>query len=106
MMEVLCAPAGLSAWEHPRQGIRDMAGAGFSQALLDLALPFPVKEVCRKWHERAWMERRWQAAQNLGAQFRKADLQVPVGYAPHFGYAASDWPELPVYRSFAERSIR
>lgn len=106
MMEVLCAPAGLSAWEHPRQGIRDMAGAGFSQALLDMALPFPVKEVCRKGHEHAWLERRWQAAQNLGAQFRKADLQVPVSYAPHFGYAASDWPELPVYRSFVERSLR
>ena len=106
MMEVLCAPAGLAAWEHPRQGVGDIAGAGFSQALFDMALPFPVKELCRKGHDCAWLERRWQAARELGRQFRQAEVRLPLGYAPHFGYAAADWPEVSVYRSLIERSIR
>ena len=105
-MEILCAPAGVSTWEHPGQGIRDIAGAGFSRALFDMAWPFPVKKFCRKVADEAWSMRRWQVVRSFLEQFRKAGVQLPVGYAPHFGYASSDWPELSIYRAFVEQSIR
>lgn len=105
-MEILCDPAGLSAWEHPGQGVRDIAGSGFPGAVFDMALLFPLKKFCRKVDDQEWMERRWQAVEGFMEQFRKAGVQLPLGYAPHFGYAAEDWPVLSAYRSVIGQGIR
>lgn len=105
-MEILCDPAGLSAWEHPGQGVRDIAGSGFPGAVFDMTVLFPVKKFCRNANDPEWMERRWQAVHSFGEQFSRAGVDLPLGYAPHFGYAAADWPELSLYRAFIERSVR
>ncbi|SHK71467.1 hypothetical protein SAMN05216582_11413 [Selenomonas ruminantium] len=105
-MEILCAPAGLSAWEYPGQGVLDIAGSAFEQAMLDIALLFPVKEFRRNGAEENWLAGRWQAAETFLSKFQQKKLGLPLAYAPHFGYRAADWPSLAVYQDFAERSLR
>ncbi len=40
-MNISCAPQGIVAFQYPKQGIADIAGAGFEQMLLNLAMACP-----------------------------------------------------------------
>ena len=105
-MEILCAPAGLSKWEFPGQGVQDIAKSSFRQAMLDLALLFPLKECRRKAGNLEWCEKRYRAMADFARQFAKCGVKLPLAYALHWGESTEDWPDLAVYRESAAECIR
>lgn len=44
-MNISCAPQGIVAFKHPKQGIGDIAGAGFERMMLNLAAPCLPEEL-------------------------------------------------------------
>lgn len=44
-MNISCAPKGIVEFGHPKQGIGDVAEAGFEQMLLDLTVLCPPGEL-------------------------------------------------------------
>ena len=105
-MEILCAPAGLSKWEFPGQGVQDIARSAFRQAMLDMALLFPLKERQRKAGNSAWRAERYRAMADFAHQFAKCGVQLPLAYALHWGEAEADWPELTVYQEGIAECIK
>ena len=105
-MDILCAPDGLSNWEYPGQGVKDIAGSAFKQAVFDMAMMFPLYKLRKLMDDVAWRQVRWQTVRDFGEKFVGQGIKLPLGYAPHWGYAAADWPSLTLYQEYVRESIR
>lgn len=105
-MEILCAPAGLSKWEFPGQGVQDIAKSAFRQAMLDMSLLFPLKECWRKAADSAWREERYRAMADFAQHFAKCGVKLPMAYALHWGEVAAKWPERTLYEEGIAECIR
>lgn len=105
-MDILCAPDGLSNWEYPGQGVKDIAGSAFKQAVFDMAMMFPQHKLRKLTDDTVWRKERWQVVKEFGRKFASQGVRLSLGYAPHWGEAAADWPSLAVYQEFVEESIR
>ena len=105
-MDILCAPDGLSNWEYPGQGVKDIAGSALKQAVFDMAMMFPLYKLRKLMDDAAWRKVRWQTVRDFGEKFVGQGIKLPLGYAPHWGYAAADWPSLTLYQEYVRESIR
>lgn len=105
-MDILCAPAGLAKWEFPGQGVQDIAKSSFRQAMLDMALLFPLKECLRKAGSPEWRAKRYQAMADFARQFAKCGVKLPLAYALHWGEAEANWPDLAVYQEGIAECIK
>ncbi len=84
-MTITCAPSGIVDTKNPKQGIAQIADAGFKRILLDLSLDniTPFLEQCRK-----------------------KGVQIPVAYAPWLSGNEKDADLKESFIFLAEESIR
>ena len=81
-MNIVCAPAGMVGRENPRQGVADIAAAGFRDMLLDMSLYCTPAELER--NEAAVLQRKMcEETAGLRNQCRKNGMRTGVAYAPY-----------------------
>ncbi len=81
-MNIVCAPAGMVGRENPRQGVADIAAAGFRDMLLDMSLYCTPAELER--NEAAVLQRKMcEETAGLRNQCRKNGMCTGVAYAPY-----------------------
>lgn len=107
-MNVTCAPSGIVDIDRPRQGVLDMAKAGFENALLDLTMYCSPAELENVGKPSAKANQKnkvliseqpsalQKCAENMMQSCRETHLAAPVAMAPHlkWGTKRADLKEL------------
>lgn len=81
-MKLICAPNGFVDIRYPRQGILDIAGAGFSEGFLDLSLCLPPKMLEKSSNPMENMEVFEKVAEKLIRGFQEQKLEFSVALMP------------------------
>ncbi|MDE6406201.1 MAG: sugar phosphate isomerase/epimerase [Lachnospiraceae bacterium] len=118
-MNISCAPRGIVAFRHPKQGIGDIAGTGFKQLLLDLSAACPSTELeyigtsshMRRKHGkadslRAHPENLYEYMYPVLEQCRARNLLCLVARAPYLKWNTTQDSLNTLVRRIAVESIR
>lgn len=117
-MNIICTPAGIVGRENPRQGVTDIAAAGFGDILLDLSLYCTCTELENLGKENLIKEkdgsikisehpeRMHEIIQPLFEQCKKSGITMSVAYAPYLMRNTKRKDTREIMTRLSETSIR
>lgn len=117
-MNIICTPAGIVGRENPRQGVMDIAAAGFGGILLDLSLYCTCTELENTGKENLnkekdssikiseHPERMHEIIQPLLEQCKKSGITMSVAYAPYLMRNTKRKDTRGIMTQLSEISIR
>ncbi len=116
-LNIICTPAGIAGRENPRQGVMDIAAAGFGDILLDLSLYCACTELENIGKENLnkekdsllkiseHPEKMHEIIQTLLAQCKKNGITMSVAYAPYLMRNTKRMNTHEIMTQLSEKSI-